>query len=164
LKSKLQKLRSTILGFVAYAVFWSLRATWKLNEDELPEEIKNRMKNGKPVVFAHLHEDEWAMIGFYANRNMNVMVSLSQDGSIMASFLELLGYKVIRGSSSRRAVGALIALIKEVRSGRNGNVSMAIDGPRGPRRKPKAGFIKLAEALEAPIVVGAAYAKPALVF
>lgn len=155
---------AALKAFVLYALFWLLRMTWRLEEDPLPEEVHARLKAGQPVVFAHFHEDEWAMLAFYARREMTVLVSLSEDGGIMTRFLERLGYRVFRGSSSRGGASGLLQMIRGVRDRSVGGVSMAVDGPRGPRRRVKKGVFKLAESLEAPIVSGGAMATRPLIF
>lgn len=153
-----------VKAFLVYALFWLLRSTWRLEEDALPEEAQARLKAGLPVVFAHFHEDEWAMLAFYAQRDMTVLVSLSEDGGIMTRFLQRLGYRVFRGSSSRGGASGLLQMIRGVRDESIGGVSLAVDGPRGPRRRVKKGVFKLAESLEAPIVSGGAMATRPLIF
>jgi lysophospholipid acyltransferase (LPLAT)-like uncharacterized protein len=158
------RLRDFFLSALICALFRTLRATWKLEEAEYPPEVRERLAAGRPVVFAHWHEDEWALLGFYARRGMTVMVSLSRDGSLMASFLSRLGFRIARGSSSRNAVGGFLALKRVVEESADGKVSLAVDGPRGPRHRVKRGVFKLADILEAPVLAGAAAADKAWVF
>jgi lysophospholipid acyltransferase (LPLAT)-like uncharacterized protein len=148
-----------------WVLFTVLRWTWRLEEGEYPEGVKARLKSGEPVVFGHYHEDEWAMLAFYAYRGMNVLVSLSKDGSLMERFLSKLGFRIARGSSSRGGVSGLLGLIRSVKEASPPRIaSLAIDGPRGPRRRVKKGIFKLAESLRAPVVAGAAAADRAWVF
>ena len=67
----------------------------------------------------------------------------------MATAARALGYRVTRGSSSRGAVGGLLALLKEVRAGHN--TALAVDGPRGPRGVCKPGIVRLAQKTGAPL-------------
>ena len=67
----------------------------------------------------------------------------------MARAARTLGYRVTRGSSSRGAVGGLLALMKEVRGGHN--TALAVDGPRGPRGVCKPGIARLAQKTGAPL-------------
>ena len=67
----------------------------------------------------------------------------------MATAARTLGYRVTRGSSSRGAVGGLLALLKEVRAGHN--TALAVDGPRGPRGVCKPGIVRLAQKTGAPL-------------
>ena len=67
----------------------------------------------------------------------------------MATAARALGYRVTRGSSSRGAVGGLLALLKEVRAGHN--TAVTVDGPRGPRGVCKPGIVRLAQKTGAPL-------------
>lgn len=156
--------KNWIVALLVGCLFRVLRATWRLEEDPLPLAAQTSLEAGQPLVCAHWHEDEWALLGFYAHRQMIVMVSRSQDGSAMTRFLSGLGFEVVRGSSSKGAVQGLLGLIRTVRRAKAKTVSLAVDGPRGPRRRPKKGVFKLAETLKADILPGAAFADRVWVF
>lgn len=158
------ELRWWLATQIVFGIFRLLRATWRLEEDPYPPGIQERLDSGRPVVFAHWHEDEWSLLGFYLGRGMNVLVSLSKDGSLMARFLKKFGFNIARGSSSRGAVGGLLNLIRAVEESSEKAVCLAIDGPRGPRRRSKNGIFKLAQSLKAPVVGGTVYASSAWVF
>ncbi len=149
---------------VVYGVFYSLRLTWRLQKDPFPEGMQERLDAGKSVVFAHWHEDEWSLLGFFLGRPISVLVSLSKDGSLMVRFLKKFGFNIARGSSSRGAVGGLLNFIRVAQEHPQDPVSLAVDGPRGPRRRSKKGIFKLAQSLNAPVVGGAVYASSAWVF
>lgn len=159
-----RRVREFFISGLIFFLFKVLRATWRLDESEMPPEIRARIENGGAVVFAHWHEDEWALLGHYAGRGMTVLVSLSRDGSLMASFLTRLGFGVARGSSSRNAVGGFLSLKRVVEKSAERKVSLAVDGPRGPRHRVKRGVFKLAEVLDSPVLAGAAAADRAWVF
>lgn len=67
----------------------------------------------------------------------------------MAKVLKWLGAKTSRGSSTRGGVQALKGLIRLVKDG--GNVSFAVDGPKGPLHKVKPGVFELSRMIKAPI-------------
>jgi len=145
-------------------LFRLLRWTWRIEEGALPRLAQERLSQKETLVCAFWHQDEWALIGAFAGRDMAVLVSESEDGSIMARFVRRLGFRVIRGSSSRNAVRGFLQLIRTMRKEKIACVSLAVDGPRGPRYEPKAGIVKLAESFGGPLVLGAAYADRAWVF
>jgi hypothetical protein len=95
------------------------------------------------LLFAFYHQHEYAMIPYFSGKNISVMVSQSRDGEAQDMILRMFGYNTIRGSSHRRAVGAFIECLKSVRAGYN--LTLAVDGPRGPIYKVKEGVIKLQE-------------------
>ena len=84
----------------------------------------------------------------------------SRDGEVLSGVLGALGYRTVRGSTSRGGAPALRRLIKTLRAGQD--VGMASDGPRGPAWRVQPGIIHLAARTGAPIIpiiFGAARAK-----
>lgn len=98
---------------------------------------------------AHWHGDELALIPGFGHLAPTILVSHSKDGEMMARGTRALGYRVIRGSSTRGAVGGLIALIKAAKEGYT--VVLAVDGPQGPRGVCKPGIIRIAQKTGAPL-------------
>jgi lysophospholipid acyltransferase (LPLAT)-like uncharacterized protein len=98
---------------------------------------------------AHWHGDELALVSRFGNLGLTILVSHSKDGEIMARATQALGYRVTRGSSTRGAVGGLLALIKAVKDGYN--VVLAVDGPKGPRGVCKPGIVRVAQKTGVPL-------------
>ena len=70
------------------------------------------------------------------------MVSEHADGEMIAQILLRLGWKLVRGSSTRGARKAAAGLIRRAKGG--ASVAITPDGPRGPRHKIKQGALKIA--------------------
>ena len=102
-----------------------------------------------PCGIAHWHGDELALIPRFGHIGPTILVSHSKDGAIMAKGATALGYGVTRGSSTRGAVGGLLALIKAVRKGHA--VVLAVDGPQGPRGVCKPGIVRVVQKSGAPL-------------
>ncbi|MFO7598733.1 MAG: lysophospholipid acyltransferase family protein [Candidatus Desulfacyla sp.] len=102
-----------------------------------------------PCGIAIWHGDELALIPRFGHMRPTLLVSQSRDGERMARATQALGYRVTRGSSTRGAVGGLIALIRAVREGRP--VVLAVDGPQGPRGVCKPGIIRVVQKTGAPL-------------
>jgi lysophospholipid acyltransferase (LPLAT)-like uncharacterized protein len=79
----------------------------------------------------------------FRGKQVAVMISRSFDGEYIARILAKLGYRPVRGSSSRGAVGALIGMREELEAGHP--AVFTIDGPRGPRYVAKPGPVLLAK-------------------
>ena len=77
------------------------------------------------------------------------MTSRSFDGEYIARIIQKLGFAVVRGSSSRGAVGALIGMRQQLEQGHG--VVFTIDGPRGPCYVAKPGPVLLAKKTGFPI-------------
>ena len=80
---------------------------------------------------------------------MAALTSLHGDGAYVADAIECVGITPIRGSSSR---GGAAAVQKMLEAARDMDISIATDGPRGPRRQVKVGIVYLASQTGRPIV------------
>jgi lysophospholipid acyltransferase (LPLAT)-like uncharacterized protein len=90
-----------------------------------------------------------ALTRFIGQEPASTLTSASRDGAVIASFLSCFGVKSVRGSSSRRAVAALIALKRALKAG--DQVFVTPDGPRGPRYTMEPGVVKLSQSSGAPL-------------
>lgn len=77
------------------------------------------------------------------------MSSDSFDGEYTGRIIRKFGFVKIRGSSSRRAVRALLEMRRELANGHT--VAFTIDGPKGPKYIAKPGPVLLAKATGAPM-------------
>ncbi len=108
-----------------------------------------------PVIYVLWHNrffvvpPAWNRI-CYGHRRTVALTSASKDGAMVAAAMAVFGLGSIRGSSSRRAVAALVGLKRSLTEGFD--VCLTPDGPRGPRYKVQPGFLKLAESTGAPII------------
>lgn len=91
-----------------------------------------------PWVLSFFHGAQWPLLAWKRRRPTLVMVSHSADGAIQARALGLLGFRVVRGSSSRGGARGLAAIVRGLRRG-DVDAAFAVDGPRGPYGAPKPG-------------------------
>lgn len=108
-----------------------------------------------PVIFALWHNRIFTIPPIWWRTGGNqrqsvVLTSASKDGAILAKAMAVFGLGAVRGSSSRRAVAALIGMKRSLQEGLD--VCITPDGPRGPRYSFHPGVIKLAQVTGAPIV------------
>lgn len=83
-------------------------------------------------------------------RNLSLLISASRDGEYIATLAKLFQFQVVRGSSSRGGVAALLTLKREIQQNRS--LIITVDGPRGPKYCVHSGIIALAVLTNAPIV------------
>jgi lysophospholipid acyltransferase (LPLAT)-like uncharacterized protein len=135
----------TLLGLVlGLAVrLWAL--TWRRRVVHAPELASPR----GPRVYAFWHGRQMGLIRA-ADRPLTVMVSWSKDGALQAAVMRVLGVSVVRGSSSRGGARGLRGLLHSLAHG--SDVAFAVDGPRGPARRPKPGAARAAELSGAELV------------
>jgi lysophospholipid acyltransferase (LPLAT)-like uncharacterized protein len=98
-----------------------------------------------PWVLAFFHGAQWPLLAWHRRRRTVVLVSLSRDGAMQARALEVQGFRVVRGSSSREGARGLASLVRAVRR-EGADAAFAVDGPRGPRGVVKGGAVVAARA------------------
>lgn len=145
--SRKQRIIGSFAGWVLRLVGSTLRVTVN-DKSGLSESSEN------PVLWAFWHNTVFVMpyvrLKFFAHRKVVVLTSASKDGAVLESAVAVCDIGAVRGSSSRRAVAALVALRKAIKSGLD--VCITPDGPRGPRYSLQPGIVKMAESTGAPIV------------
>ena len=80
----------------------------------------------------------------------SAVVSLSEDGQILSDTLTRLGFRLIRGSSSRGKEDVKSGMVDALRN--RGVVAITPDGPRGPLHRFKYGTLRLASEQQVPII------------
>lgn len=104
-----------------------------------------------PCVYAMWHAHQCCIHGIKDRKNLNVLISRSVDGEIIARVVEKWGFKTVRGSKGKKgSVEASMKMISKLQEGEC--VAMMVDGPRGPAKKVKDGVIKIAKLSGAPII------------
>ena len=103
----------------------------------------------RPAIYCFWHRCVFPAAHLFRNKGIRVLTSRSYDGEYIARIIERLGFRAVRGSSSRGAVQSLRELQRELETG--AFVAFTIDGPRGPRYVAKPGPIHLARVSGAPI-------------
>lgn len=129
----LRALLGFLLGIVARLWLATLRMDLELNPEL--ERVKD-----VPWVLVFFHGTQWPLLAWPRRRPTLVMVSHSADGQLQARALGLLGFRVVRGSSSRGGARALAAIVRRLRRGEV-DAAFAVDGPRGPYGEVKPGAL-----------------------
>jgi len=133
----------------------ALAATWQV--EFVGRDIMLALRaERRPRVSVVWHEHLVPLL--WGNRGCGAVILASRhnDGRRLAAVCRAWGYDIADGSSTRGAVGALRRMIRVLQSG--GEVAVAADGPRGPRRTAKPGAVFAAQRTGAVIVAVAASA------
>jgi lysophospholipid acyltransferase (LPLAT)-like uncharacterized protein len=145
---------SLVLGHIAaFAMkLWSLTLRYNINDRV---GIVQPDISPKPVIFALWHNRIFTMPPIWRrtggkHRSTVVLTSASKDGTTLARAMEAFGIGAIRGSSSRRAVSALIGMKNALKEGKD--VCVTPDGPKGPRYQVQPGLLKIAQTTGAEII------------
>lgn len=155
-----------VLPAVVLTLIRLLDATWRYREIDRHHFDAARAA-GRPVVGAFLHGRLFLLLRFMSRRRNGrwlAMCSKSLDGDAMTRVEEALGFEVVRGSSGRDGLQAIVDMIRRVRKDPELGSCLAIDGSRGPRGKVQGGIISLAQRTGGLIVPVTASARPAHIF
>lgn len=97
----------------------------------------------RPHVFLLWHEALLPLLWHHRRQGIAIVVSEARDGQYLADFALSLGYRTVRGSSTRGAARALLGAVRELQAGHA--VAFTPDGPKGPRRTMKPGVVAAAQ-------------------
>ncbi len=104
----------------------------------------------KGLIIVLWHENFQVPIWVFRHRGIVALVSQHFDGEVIARILKRIGYRTVRGSSTRGGVEALEKLRQALQQ--HAQIAITPDGPTGPRRKVKFGAVKLASELGVPVL------------
>jgi len=127
-----------------------LSATYRIRIVD-PDNEQNILKTRGQVVYASWHQRFFPGFTFFSTRKpIAIMISQSRDGEMAARAVNLLGWRAVRGSSSRGGKQALETIKTLV--GQGYKVGHIVDGPQGPFGMVKPGLIRIAQYADLPIV------------
>jgi len=144
-----KRLLIRLIGFSSYILISVLGRTLRFETEDWAN-FERIEFDGKVPIYTFWHERILAGAYFFRDRGIVVMTSQSEDGEYIARFIQRFGYGAVRGSTSRGSVGALVEMIRLMRSGLP--MAFTVDGPRGPRREAKMGPVLLAKKTGDPIM------------
>lgn len=113
-------------------------------------------------LLGSFHENTFAGVFGHAHQGICCMVSRSKDGDMTSFMMHKLGITTVRGSSSRGGKEVRDAMVRTVKDGVVGAIT--VDGPRGPRRVLKKGIVDIARKTGAPILPLTAYGESSWIF
>jgi lysophospholipid acyltransferase (LPLAT)-like uncharacterized protein len=103
-----------------------------------------------PGVYPFWHSQQLLCMMQFQYTHSVVMISRSKDGEYIARIAAAMGFRPIRGSSSRAGASALKEMVRLCQSGQS--IGITPDGPRGPRYSISPGALLLAQQGGYPII------------
>jgi lysophospholipid acyltransferase (LPLAT)-like uncharacterized protein len=151
-----QRVILTIVPHLAALLIRLLGMTLRYEDILAPGVTRGDLIPG-PTVFAFWHRSLLICAHRFRNKDIAILISRSFDGELIARTVELLGFRAIRGSSTRGGATGLRQMSEAYRQGHR--CAITADGPKGPAMVAKPGAAQLAQLVDAPWV-GAFYALP----
>jgi len=144
--------RDRRIAAIAFAGTWLVRLlglTWRIRVRD-DAELRRLRADRRPVVFALWHGQMLPLLYHHRGEGVAVLISEHGDGEIIARVGAKLGFRTVRGSTSRGAARALLGLARELRDGND--LAITPDGPRGPAKSFAQGTVIVAQRGNAPII------------
>ena len=146
------KLRSPLLIRIVAALGALLIRVWISTMRARAVSLDGRRHPTDPAqekyIFAFWHDGLLAPL--VIKTPVRVLISEHADGELIAQVCQHLGIGVIRGSSHRGGMRALLEMIRTAHE--PAHLGITPDGPRGPRRELQAGIIMVASQTGIPIL------------
>lgn len=143
-----QRILIAIYGWVGYVLIRligpTLRYRISIEEGGPPEPYI------QPAIYPLWHNCIIPALYYYRGHDVPVMSSPSFDAEYTGRIIQRFGYTLVKGSSSKGAVRAVLGMQKALQAGKT--ITLTIDGPRGPRFVAKPGPVLLARNTGVPIV------------
>lgn len=148
--------KTRILIWLGVTVLRLLAMTWRMRvvgDGPLKEARSRRI----PMLHTLWHGQMLPILWQHRDQGIAIVISEHRDGEIIAQIAQRLGCRSIRGSSSRGASRALLALARELSDGRDAAITP--DGPRGPAHRFAPGALVAAQRSGKPLLLIGAHAR-----
>lgn len=131
-----------LISWSAYLLVWLVGSTLRFQITLEEDSLADGRRRALPGIYCFWHRAMIPSAYHFRNMQIGIMISRSFDGEIIARIVEKLGFRPVRGSSSRGGAGALIGMRQELDLGHP--AVFTADGPRGPLYVAKPGAVVLA--------------------
>ena len=139
---------AAVLPILAPPTLRALSRSWKV--ETIGAEHFERWMAARGRIATMWHGRMLVPMPAHKNLDMSVLVSPSDDGSLVTMMLGRFGYGTIRGSSNKNPARALREMLDRLEEG--ATVVITPDGPRGPRHGVNPGPAWMARATGFPIL------------
>jgi len=133
---------ASIASLTIYLYAKTLKVKWYIHPDF-------HKLDSSPFMLGFWHGRQFLLVPNFGVYHVTLMTDISWAGSIQTRILKRFGYPIIRGSSKRKGVQALLAMKHNLEQGYPGG--FALDGPRGPVYRSKPGILYLAAKMNLPV-------------
>lgn len=148
----IQKMIAQLLYFIIRLLHFSYRYEWVDTENK----VKAISSNEKGVyIYAVWHQNFIGSTFVHIGQKYTMIVSGSKDGELVATACKKMGYSPVRGSSTRGGKEAMFEMVKKIKSGIPGAIT--VDGPKGPVHVVKPGIVEIARLAKCPILPLSSY-------
>jgi lysophospholipid acyltransferase (LPLAT)-like uncharacterized protein len=152
------KLSQRLAVMIAPVVMRLLAATWRVRVYNAGS-FRTQRINQKPFIFSLWHGQMLPLLLRHRGEGVTILISEHRDGELITQVAERLGLRAVRGSTTRGASRALLAMTRLLSEG--AELAITPDGPRGPARTFAPGALIVAQRSGMPIIPIGVYASRA---
>ena len=130
-----------------------LKVIYRLNKKSVKgrKNYINNIQAGRPVIIAVWHGHLLSIFHDLRDEKVDAVAGTHKDADLISKVAEKWGWSMIRGSSKEKGSIAYKGMIKSLKV--PGSILFITpDGPTGPKRIPKPGIIRAAQATDAVII------------
>lgn len=162
-KRSLKFMPTKIIAQIIYYLIRILNLTYRYKFIGLENKQKAKeLHPQKTFIYALWHQNLIGAIFSHIGEHFTMVISESKDGELVAVTCEKFGHKPARGSSTRGGKKAIVEIVKNIKKGFPG--ALTVDGPKGPPHVVKPGVIEIAKLSHSAILPLSPYAKNSWVF
>lgn len=144
-----RRFRVALISALGGLVLRLLGATWRVRRVG-GQAFDTMLARNEPFIVVFWHGEIVPVTWVHRQRGIAPLISRHADGEVIARIVEGLGYRTVRGSTSRGGVRALLETAQLVNDGIT--VGFTPDGPRGPRHVFAPGALIVAQRTGRPII------------
>ncbi len=132
-----------VLPYAGLFLVRLLSSTYRLRLVD-PGNERDVLDRDGSIIYASWHQRFFPGITFFATRTpIAILISRSRDGEFISRIVDILGWRAVRGSSSKGGSEGLQTL-KEL-AARGFKIGHIVDGPKGPFGEVKPGLLRIAQ-------------------
>lgn len=144
-----RRFRVALISALGGLVLRLLGFTWRVRRVG-GQAFDAMLARNEPFIVVFWHGEIVPVTWVHRRRGIAPLISRHSDGEVIARIVEGLGYRTVRGSTSRGGVRALLETAQLVNDGIT--VGFTPDGPRGPRHVFAPGALIVAQRTGRPII------------
>ena len=148
-QSRTRRLKFWSAGLLGRGVLGGLFTTTRVRRIDDEHYLRFR-REGRPYILVFWHGQLLSLTHYHRHEGICVLQSDHADGEYMSRVIRRMGFRSVRGSSTRGGARGLRALVRAAREGHA--LGLTPDGPRGPARQVKPGVFMAAQLTGAPII------------
>ncbi len=143
-----RKVGGALLPHLAPGIVRALSRSWKV--ERLGVEHFDAAMRAPGMLATLWHGRMLCPLATHRRQELCVLVSPSDDGSLISALLQSFGYSSIRGSTNKNPARAIREMLDSLKGG--GRIVITPDGPRGPRHAMNPGPAWMAKSTGFPIL------------